>query len=211
MRSPTWHLHLKGDVVALSLGRSIFTLALAAGLTFGTAVPATAQSLAHVDQRGDLQSFEGESEVPTPAPATRNGDILRTTFNHRVHRITVRAKFADLRRVGFRGDGIRIVTNEGVRREVSVFAYAGAWRGESEMTRPNGEPVECAVTHKIDYDTNVVTVGFPRSCVSDPRWVRLGLGSFWANSGGRVFADDAQIDGRINQETVRLSPRLRRG
>jgi hypothetical protein len=198
--------------VALSLGRSIFTLALAAGLAFGTAAPATAQSLAHVDQRGDLQSFEGESEQPTPAPAMRNGDIVRTAFNHRVHRITVRAKFADLRRAGaFRGDGIRIVTDEGVRREVSLVAYAGAWRGESVMTRPNGKPVDCAITHKIDYDTNVITVGFPRSCVSDPRWVRLGLGSFWADAGGRVFVDDAQIDGRINQETVRLSPRLRRG
>ena len=28
-------------------------------------------------------------------------------------------------------------------------------------------------------DTKMVTVSFPRSCVSNPRWVRLGMGAVW--------------------------------
>jgi hypothetical protein len=187
-------------------------VALAAGLAVATAGTAAAQTLTDVDQRGDVQTFDMTSEEPTPAPTVANGDVLRTVFKHAERRVSVRVKYADLRRVGqFRNDGIQLVTNEGVRREVSVFAGQGMWRGESDMIRPNGQPVDCDIAHKIDYDRNLVTISFPRSCVSDPRWVRLGLGSVWVDGENRAYADDAQIDGRINPETLKLSPRLRRG
>ena len=198
--------------MARSPRRGVLTLAISAGLAVSTAGSAAAQTLIDVDQRGDVQSFTMESEEPTPAPTVANGDVLRTVFNHAERRVSVRVMYADLRRVGqFRNDGIRVVTNEGVRREVSVFASEGMWRGQADMVRPNGEPVECDIAHKIDYDRNLVTVSFPRSCVSDPRWVRLGMGAVWMDGESRAYADDAQIDGRINPDTLKLSPRLRRG
>lgn len=198
--------------MARSLRRGVLTLAISAGLAVGTAGTAAAQTLTDLDQRGDVQSFTMESEEPTPAPTVANGDVLRTVFNHAERRVSVRVTYADLRRVGqFRSDSVRVVTDEGVRREVSVFAGPGMWRGEADMVKPSGRPVDCDVAHKIDYDRNVVTISFPRGCVSDPRWVRLGMGAVWMDGSSKAYADDAQIDGRINPETLKLSPRLRRG
>jgi hypothetical protein len=196
----------------LSLGRSLTTLAVAAGLTVAAAGPATAQSLTHADQRGDVQSFSMESEEQTPAPNVKNGDIVRTALHHRQHRIAVRIKFAQLRRVGFRSDAIRIVTNEGVRRHVLTHAGPRMWRGEAEMYRPNGRPVECDIKLGMNYDKNVVNVSFPRSCVSDPRWVRLGVGSFWSQTDSdSAFVDDALRDGKVSENGFKLSSRLKRG
>lgn len=198
--------------MARPLGRTLSTVALSAGLAVGTAGTAAAQTLTDVDQRGDVQSFTMESEEPTAAPTVTNGDVLRTVFNHAERRVSLRITYADLRRVGqFRSDSVRVVTDEGARREVSVFAGPGTWRGQADMVRPSGRPVDCDVAHKIDYDRNVVTISFPRTCVGNPLWVRLGMGAVWMDGESRAYADDAQIDGRINPETLKLSPRLRRG
>jgi hypothetical protein len=207
----SFHSFTKDVTVKLSLGRSLTTLAVAAGLTLAAAGPAAAQSHTHLDARGDLISYSGQSDEETAAPNVKNGDIVRTALHHRQHRIAVRIKFVDLRRVGFRGDAFRIVTNQGVRRDVMAFAGPGTWRGEAEMMRPNGNPVECDIKLGIDYDKNVVTMSFPRSCVKDPRWVRIGVGSFWAQmEAEKAFMDDAQRDGKV-YENLKLSKRLKRG
>lgn len=194
-----------------ALRRGIFTAALTVGLLAGTAGVADADVLAVTDPRGDVVSFAGESETQTPEPGVRNGDILRTVLRHGTSRISVRVKFAELLRVGdFRSDVVRVVTNEGVRRNVVVEAGPGVWRGTAEMARPNGAHVDCAVSHTIDYDLNVVTVSFPRRCVSDPRWVQLGAGAVWAGGDFKVFADDGLKAGTTGSNLT-LSPRLRRG
>ncbi len=197
-----------------SIRRSIFTVALAAGLALGTAGTASAQVLNHADQRGDVKAYDLDTDQPVAQSGTiTNGDILRTTLGHGDRRISVRVKFADLRRAGdFRGDLLRVVTNEGVRRDVMISAAPGMWAGQAQMTRPNGNAVRCNIAHKIDYDNNVVTLSFPRSCVSDPRWVRLGSAAVWMSGQMHTYwADDALMDGGINPDNVRLSPRLRRG
>jgi hypothetical protein len=197
--------------VKLSLGRSLTTLAVAAGLTLAAAGPAAAQNLTHLDQRGDVRSFDMQTEEEALAPKMKNGDIVRTVLQHRQHRIAVRIKFVDLTRAGFRGDVIRVVTNAGVRREVSTMAGPGMWRGEAEMMRPNGQSVECDIKLGMDYDKNVVTLSFPRTCVKDPRWVRIGVASFWLQmKTEKAYVDDAQRDGKFN-ENIKLSPRLKRG
>ena len=57
----------------------------------------------------------------------------------------------------------------------------------------------------------MITVSFPRSCVSDPRWVRLGFGSVRMESAAnQYYGDDAQISGHLNAN-FKLSGRIRRG
>jgi hypothetical protein len=86
-----------------------------------------------------------------------------------------------------------------------------AWRGDAELDRITGERVRCAVSHSIDYAANVVQIGVPRSCLSSPRWVRLGYGSV---SSGADFStgwgDDALLDGTVKDDLA-LSGRLYRG
>lgn len=200
--------------MTLSLGRTALTLALAAGLTFTTAGTASAEGLTVRDARGDVQAHDMQTEEPTGQAGVANGDIVRTVMRHNDRRISVRIKYVDLRKkVGDgRVDVVRVVTNEGVRRDAHVFAGPGMWRGEAGMSRPNGNPVDCGVKHKIDYDKNVTTLSFPRRCVSNPRWVRLGVGAMWMKSQASVYyADDAQIDGRVKANSLELSKRLRRG
>jgi hypothetical protein len=198
--------------VTPSTRRATLTLAIAAGLIVASATSASAESLTVTDPRGDLRAYDVENGEPGNAGSVSNGDIVRSVLRHGDTRISVRVKFSELRKIGeFRGDAIRVVTNEGVKRDVSTSAGPGMWSGESDMSRPNGTLVDCAVAHRIDYDRNVVTVSFPRSCVSNPRWVRLGVGAMWMSSGtGMYYVDDAQVDGNVN-DSVRLSPRLSRG
>lgn len=186
--------------------------ALLTGLVVAPAGAASAQSLLDTDQQSDVRSFTGDSKTSVAEPAETNGDILSTRFTHGKYRIGVRMQFADLQKSGLvRGEYLRIVTNEGLRREVSLIAAPGFWGGKAEMDTPGGKRVRCAVRHSVDYTHHVVTLGFPRSCVSNPRWVRLGLGSVRAETQDTFYLDDALIDGNVNPDTVRLSTRLKRG
>lgn len=194
-----------------TLRRGLAT-ALLAGLLVTPVGAASARTLLDTDPRGDVRSFSGDSETSVAAPAVTNGDIVSTRFTHGLRRVSVRLHLADLRRTGaFRAEYVRIVTNEGLRREVSLTAAPGLWRGRAEMDRPSGRKVRCAVRHDIDYAHDVVTLDFPRTCISSPRWVRLGVGSLWGEDLKKIYVDDALIGGAVNPDTVRLSPRLRRG
>lgn len=197
----------------MPLRRTVSALCLAAGLAVTTAGTATAQTLSVTDQAGDVYSFTMDSDTATAEPGVANGDIVRTVLRHNTGRISARVKLAELRRIGeVSGTFLRVLTNEGITRDVSIYAGPNMWRGQAEMSRRNGNTVACDITHKIDYDRNLVTLSFPRSCVSNPRWVRIGLGASWANSGFQKFyLDDSQISGQVNPDRLRLSPRLRRG
>jgi hypothetical protein len=192
--------------------RRVLATALLTGLVATPVGAASAQSLLDTDQRADVRSFSGDSQTPVAEPAVTNGDVLATRFTHGKYRVGVRIQLADLQKTGaYRAEYVRIVTNEGLRREVTLTAVPGLWRGRAEMDRPSGRKVRCAVRHDIDYAHDVVTIDFPRTCISGPRWVRLGVGSLWGENQKKVYVDDARIDGTVNPDTVRLSPRLKRG
>lgn len=196
-----------------TLGRRLLALSLSTTLAAaGLAGPAAAQSLTELDRRGDVLVGTMEGEAFRPSTAA-NGDIVRTVMNHGRNAISLRLRFREVQRIGdFRSDGVHVVTDEGVRRDVYVSAGPGMWRGMAEMSRPNGQVVRCAISHRIDYDLDLVTLSFPRTCVSSPRWVRLGVGTVWGQlASNKMYADDAQLDGHIYPNSLRLSPRLRRG
>ncbi len=194
-----------------TLRRGLVT-ALLAGLVVTPVGAASARTLADSDPHGDVRSFSGDSEKSVAEPAVTDGDIVSTRFTHGTHRVSVRIRLANLQRTGaYRAEYVRIVTNEGLRREVSLTAAPGMWRGRAEMDRPSGRKVRCAMRHDIDYAHDVVTLDFPRTCISSPRWVRLGVGSLWGEDLKKIYVDDALIGGAVNPDTVRLSPRLKRG
>lgn len=180
-------------------------------LAVGQTGPASAQSLVERDAHADVRSFPVDADTSAPEPTVTDGDIESSRLTHGRYRIGVRIKFADLQKTGDnRGHVVQVVTNEGVHRDVVLAVGPNLWRGSSEMDRPSGAKVRCAVRHSIDYTNHVVTIGFPRRCVSNPRWVRLGVGSF-SVAGETAYADDALLANRVRDSSLALSARLKRG
>jgi len=211
-----------------SVVRSLAIAVMVAAL-IGTPSAAQGRSVTFPDPRGDMMWIHTPPDddndatpphVLHPAPEQVNRDIIRTRFRHMQERVRVRITFADLRREGTSAEGtyaeydLRVLTNEGQRREVVIYTGPGRWAGEA-WTGQFPNDIRCRLYRSIDYATNVMIIGFARRCLSFPRWVRLGFGT----SGGTgdseesYFYDDALRNGLrpLTPDAWTLSQRLARG
>lgn len=184
----------------------------AAALACGTVTTASAASVVHHDAVQDVRSMPADSmsNATTAAPTQAESDVRTTRTTHGARNLRMVMSFRELTRTGdWTLHVFEIVTNEGVRREVDVEAGPGAWIGRTHFTDARGRSHKCAVTRFIDYDNNRVTVTVPRSCLSQPRWVRVGMGE--ARVDNKIaYADDASANSRVGDDLV-LGPRVRRG
>jgi hypothetical protein len=195
------------------LTRPLLVAALAAGLVVAGSSAAQAQSITDADAAGDMVKLDHVTEEGRPAPNQVHNDVLRTTLTHSATRISIRVKYAELRRVGDgHGQFMRLVTNEGARRDLDVSAYPGRWAGSTEMRRGrDGQEVQCAIRHSIDYTRNSIAVSFPRQCASSPRWVQFRVGAFRFGETA-AYLDDALRDKPwYGQTWPTQSPRVYRG
>jgi len=195
------------------LTRPLLVAALAAGLVVAGSSAAQAQSITDADAAGDMVNFGYDDEESRPAPNQVRNDVLRTTLTHGATRISIRVKYAELRRLGQgHGQYVQMVTNEGVRRGLDVSAYPNNWAGGTGMWRERDESsVRCAIRHSIDYTRNVIAVSFPRQCASSPRWVKFRVAAQRYGEGG-IYLDDALRDKPWYGETwPTQSPRVYRG
>jgi len=171
----------------------------AAGLLLAPVGAANAKTLRHQDARAEVTriTYDDTSDSAAPAPHKFDGDITSARFAH-YSGVSAVIHFKELKRVGDeRSAYLKITTNEGLHRDVFLSARSGHWAGTTEMDKPNGDRVKCkGMTHKIDYKTNIMTIRVPRSCLSNPRWVKLGF----------AFAVDTRSDGN---ETVTVDDALR--
>jgi len=114
-------------------------------------------------------AWEIEDDV-RPAPNQVRNDVLRTTLTHSATRISIRVRYAELRRLGGGyTQYMQMVTNEGVRRNLDLAAHRDDWAGRTVIRRGrDGSPVRCALRQSIDYTHNVIAISFPRQCASSP-------------------------------------------
>ena len=206
-----------GHTAARDSGRRPALLLLAAVLCAGflatTPAAAHAETVSDPDTVGDMITFDDEDAVVL-VPERKLNDVSTTRLRHGARRIAVRVDYVDLRKKAggdYQRLGILMVTDEGVRRDVSLDAWRGHWSGRSQMYNGKHAEVRCAVRHSIDYDANVVEVSFPRRCASDPRWVVFRV---WAQSNGEdgYYADDALRDRPISSQAghMKRSDRVHR-
>jgi hypothetical protein len=202
------------------LTRAAITLTIAACGTAGVVSTAYAEKVVHNDQAGDVIVMTEDDEAGTattePAPTVEAGDVLRTVVDHRAKNLFVTARYADLQRGDeFQGHIISIVTNESVRRDAILVVDAEHPQGRLQFVRPNGRSVKCVgIERRIDYSLNTVRVKIPRSCLSAPRWVRVGLATFRGSQDGSTFltwADDANRTGSIGETGPAFGVRVHRG
>lgn len=160
-------------------------LALVAAVSIG-ALPtaAHAERVVHDDARGDLTYswYDEESgEMGTaPAPEEQAGDVTRTVVRHRTWNVFVAVSFADLRRAdASSGHFLRVVTNEGLRRNVMIDVSAERPRGMMSFYTDKGARLTCRnLTRDIDYTNNSIRFQVPRTCLGNPSWVRVGFDTF---------------------------------
>jgi hypothetical protein len=147
-----------------------------------------------------------------PAPNQVRNDVLRTTVNHSATRISMRVKYAELRRLGEgHSQYLQMVTNEGIRRGLDVVGEPGNWAGSAVIWRERGEEnnVRCAIRHSIDYTRNEIAASFPRRCAGNPRWVKFRVVAQRMGETG-VYRDDALRDEPFLGKTPAQSRRVYR-
>lgn len=149
------------------------------------------------DPAGDVSSWRPD-DVWSPAPTRWFGDVVSTRLRHTDYRVWIRFRFADLAQV----DGeelainLRVKTDEGLRRLVSVQTGPGWWDGrDAWMAKASGREIECAgLISRFDYDRDVVRFGIPRGCLSNPAWVQVKANvqtRTWGGEGGSdYYVDD---------------------
>ena len=151
-----------------------------------------------------------------PRPDQANGDILRLRVRHMARQIRVRVVLADLEQAPDTQIQLFVPfwTNEGVYRSVGIIAKPGDWRGMANMYTQRGYYARCEVRHVFDYATNVMAFNFRRTCLSNPRWIRVevrtdtSVPDQWGMGWPPIVEDEAM---RTGVEVVSpRSPRIRR-
>ena len=180
----------------------IALLALVSGAAVMQPVVAHADTVTHTDSRADVLSAGIESDSTTLVPERADGDIVSTAVSHRRHSVVVTIRLAELTTgVDASVDLVRLRTNKGRVRDITVMAAKGAWGGRASMETARGKHVRCHVGRVINYATNTVVVTTPRRCLGSPRWVQAGIGHIGI-ADKTFYVDDANTNGTLGNNLV---------
>jgi hypothetical protein len=188
----------------MRLVRSASVVALCVALCSQPSV-AQAEVRTQRDAIGDVARSPVGSNVRTPAPTQAQGDIVATRVAHARRTIYVQVRMRELSPDTNGNFTLISITTRWRVRNVEIDAFPGHWEGRPVTTDAQGRAVACAVTHRIDYDRNRITLKMPRSCLGKPPWVRAGArttvaGTVWA------YADESR--GTTVGTTLRYGPRV---
>lgn len=202
------------------LTRAAIALTIAACGTAGLASTAYAEKVVHYDANGDVVSRTWDDEagtsVTTPAPEETDGDILRTVVDHRLRKVVLTVKYAELRRVDPVMHFVALTTNESFERLVIVIPTTENPQGQVKFTNGGGSNLRCVdLERHIDYTANTLRLEIPRTCLSAPRWVRAGFGGVRDHEANgesiETFVDDANRVGTLGTVHPAYGVRVHRG
>lgn len=146
-----------------------------AGPTHGIAHVSTAPSrLVFNDGPGDVWRFDPGTEQQTKLAHFPRADVTRAVFRHGAHAVSIRMRFVDIRPVGTQLFWVHIRTKS-YQYDAVLSSKPGARRGIRYFQGDDGSRSCPGFTRKIDYRRDLVTMRIPRSCLHQPRWVRLGV------------------------------------
>jgi len=136
--------------------------------------PAQAEGLRLDDARGD--TWTTNEQYQWERAGTSQADLTGAAVAHRKHAVVVRAEYVDLRRKGFTFQlGTSIRTDERGASYGAVMRDRRRWGGTSSFSSGGGPDRSCDMSHRIDYRRDTVHLRIPRSCLQEPRWIRIGL------------------------------------
>lgn len=101
-------------------------------------------------------------------------DIRRAVVVHDLYALRVRMRFEDLKRAGYGSYWFNLKTPSHYY-QAGIFTEPGMWQGRLYFQGDDGSRSCEGFTRRVDYVEDVVTMRIPRSCLQEPRWVRIGL------------------------------------
>ena len=156
--------------VRRAAGRLVLVL-LSVTLLAGVMPPASADRAVIRDARNDVLMEDGRGQASYVGFG--DPDILKTRVEHRRHRVVFRVELDRLRQ----RDPHAILAMFGVNgrrfRLVAALDTEGI-RPVEVVINEEFEAVDCPrLQARFQYAREVLKVRIPRSCMGDPRWVRL--------------------------------------
>lgn len=172
------------------------TIATLGGLTLA-ASPADAQRHTSHDARGDVvkNALNYPRVEAAKLPHRRLGDVTSLRATHGARRVNVAMGHARLDRDAIT-EGAHLFslrTSNGPRIGIAL-EVTDRQVGEAQFFRGDQQATCQGLRGRVDYAHQTVRFSVPRSCLGDPRWVRVG-GSTWIITEEGYFIDDAHLDG----------------
>jgi hypothetical protein len=203
--------------------RTFAAAAATVALVAAGAAPALAERAHHNDAKKDVVGSNLSADSLVRMPGNKNADVTKVVMRHSPNRVIMRTHFRDLNRMsGFSIYQIRtnngdyqamqvlgsedfifgpLVTSAPEVAERAVSAMRTAARGTGTGPRfllmgPQGE-VECEdLTFWAHRREDVARMSIARSCLGNPKWVRLGEGVISFDLDREALAlDDSQRRG----------------
>ncbi|WP_408895993.1 hypothetical protein ACJ5H2_13870 [Nocardioides sp. R1-1] len=190
------------------------TLGLTATLLVGSGGVAAAQTWTHTDATGDVLDLTlSDHDVvgAAPAPDRAEGDVHTVVVKHTRGKVKVRTAMRALPAArGWVTVG-HIVTPHGRYEARAIFLVEGG-RSLFLVRKPGRKEslARCSGLRGVfDRTGGTVSLRVPRSCLGNPRWVRVNVSVYDWNGDFSTYADDAMDPAGWEQQV--LSPKLRRG
>jgi hypothetical protein len=189
------------------LVRSALVAAFGAAVALQPAI-ANADSFTHIDSVGDLMQAPVGSTDFQPDPSRLEGDTASIRVSHLARTVRVKVRYRQLSRVGGAAHVFVFRTDKGIR-QLTVLAGPGNWRGSLTFVNGSNKKVRCNISGGIDYVANTVLTVIPRSCLGNPRWVRVGALAVTVDTNKVAHYDDARSS-TISDATPIFGPKVRR-
>jgi hypothetical protein len=155
---------------------------------------AQANTYTYQDQPNDIVKVTMPAGTTEPAPERTQGDIVSSQVKHKARKVILTMRYQELTpdQVSIHWYGIR--TGKMARIAI-LHATPSHPAGKVRLFKPNGKPVTCQVGHSIDYTANTATVRVPRSCLGNPRWVKVAMQEATPISQTEIYVDDSRSTG----------------
>jgi hypothetical protein len=172
---------------------------------------AHANKYRHTDAVGDVYSVVGEAGPYTAAPDRVVGDVVSNTVIHKKRAVVLQLAYRDLVNDAEIDSHVFFIRTSKMTRTVRLYASDANPGGQAVFLKGNGKKVRCHVRRHIDYTYNTAQVVVPRSCLDNPRWVKVAMGGVMftgTSATDTTWIDDAMSTG--TDGTAVFGPKVRR-
>jgi hypothetical protein len=150
---------------------------LLAILVAASTSPAHAQRVTVDDDKGDVWSFAGTPGDYTHDGSIKNADLDELQMRHRDRDLVVRAHYVELKKKVSTAMNFWFYVRTDQRETFEVRLQI--WGRDGSSSAHIGdywttEQIDCAaLRNRIRFGANTVRVRVPRSCIGDPRWIKV--------------------------------------